>query len=156
MTAKDDGNREEHDEKVGQNVADSHGQQLGVCLPTLTSRVGHDLPVVTKRLALSESADTNCAEGHYQSPADQNQRSLIGSFPSDICQSPEKFKGGVFQNPEPRKAMGPLVSSNSPKVKVTRHNLSKERHNLHCKVKPSPANGSAGKSKNGQATYVAA
>lgn len=102
MTCQYDGNREEDQQEICDDVADCHGEQLHKALPTLTPRIRHDLPVVLERLALREVCDADCNEGGSQSAADHLEEYEMGPSPGCACETLEELEDGVFQDPHCR------------------------------------------------------
>ena len=51
-TAKDNGNREGHEQDIGNDIASPHRNKLCKALPAMWSRIWADLPVMVERLAL--------------------------------------------------------------------------------------------------------
>ena len=71
----------EHDEQqVREDVADRDGEQLRVALPAARARVGRDLPVVGKGLALGEVGDEDGEEGGCEGDAGDAQEEGVAVF----------------------------------------------------------------------------
>lgn len=72
MALDDDGNGENDEHQVGENVAGGHGDELDVALATLTAGVRQDLPVMFKGIALGKIANDDGDEGEPKGPSDSD------------------------------------------------------------------------------------
>lgn len=59
---EDNGYWEANDQEVGNDVARTHSDELGIAFPAFRSWVWDYLPVVAERLAFGESCDDNSDE----------------------------------------------------------------------------------------------
>lgn len=69
VAAQEDGDGEDDEHEVGEDVAGGHGDELDVALAALAAGIGEDLPVVVEGPALDEVADDDGDEGGEQGPA---------------------------------------------------------------------------------------
>lgn len=98
MGADDHGDGEENEEEVGDDVADGHGDELGVALAALTSRVRKDLPVHVEGPAFDEVGDDDGDEGGDEGDPNEDEGYFIRTLPADV-EPFEEFQNGVFENP---------------------------------------------------------
>ena len=80
----DDGYGEEDEQQVRDDVADSHGDELRIPLPTLSSRIREDLPIMRKRPAFHQITDDDGKEGGPQDAPEDHERQLVGPLPADV------------------------------------------------------------------------
>ena len=98
--SENDGYREGDEQDVGNDISRAHGDQLRVVLSTLRTRIGHDLPVVAKRLTLGKSGDDNCNESCYEKDANAMQGEFIARTPHLDRDPLEEFGNGPFAHPD--------------------------------------------------------
>lgn len=98
--AQDDGDGEEDEEQVGEDVARGRGDELGVALAAAGAGVREDLPVVGKGTAFGQVAYDDGGKGEEEEPADDDKGAVVGAFPGDVGEATEEFEDCVFEGPE--------------------------------------------------------
>lgn len=88
---RDDGNREDDEHEIRNDVGDAHGHELSVTLSTMWSWVGYYLPVVGEGPTFGEGGDDDADEGEKEVPADDLEGDLVGSFPDSCVDSLEEL-----------------------------------------------------------------
>lgn len=82
-----DGDGEDDEHQVGEDVAGGHCDELDIALATLTTRVRQDLPVVSEGVAFGEIADDDGDEGEAEGASDGDEGVVMGSLPGKVGDS---------------------------------------------------------------------
>jgi hypothetical protein len=91
----DDRNWEEDEEEVGNDIRDSHSDELSVALPALRWSIFGDEPVVGDWNAFCEVCDEDGEKGEGKEVADELKGSFVAGLPEmERSKSFEKFGDG--------------------------------------------------------------
>ena len=91
MTLQDDGDREEDEQQICQDVANSHCEEMRISLTAGAARIRKNLPVILSRSTFGEVTNDNGGKSSDENPANCDQCPLRRPFPSNACQSTEEF-----------------------------------------------------------------
>jgi hypothetical protein len=73
---------------------------MGVALAALRSWIGHDLPVIRKRLASYKIADYRSEERDGQEDVEVTQHFLVGALPDAFSKGSKVHANTVLDHPE--------------------------------------------------------
>ena len=96
VARQDDGYGEEDKEKVGKNIAHSHGEQLCKALSAFAPWIGQHLPVVLEWLAFGKVRYTDRNKRGKQGTTNDLQEDFVGARPGGTGKTLEEFENCVF------------------------------------------------------------
>lgn len=102
--AYNDGYGKGDEKDVGDDVADTHDEELGIACPAAWTGVRCDLPVVREWLTFGERGDHDSTEGNNQEDADEAKHTLVHLGPHGLREALEVFRNGELGDPDARAA----------------------------------------------------